>query len=109
MYVLSALAMGYMGSVGMNYFTFLSACSVIGFCFGGFLAIYPSITADYYGTANVGTNYGIIFCSYGLAAIIGPKIGSALPFTQAFVVSAVLCVIAAVLTFLIRKAPTLSV
>ncbi len=105
MYILSALAMVFMGMVDMNYMSFLAACSVIGFCFGGFLALFPSITADYYGTANVGINYGIIFCAYGLAAIVGPKIGAAMPFTQAFIISAVLCAIAAIMTFLIRKAP----
>jgi len=104
-YILSTLAMGYMGALEMSYVTFLAACSVIGFCFGGFLALFPSVTADYYGTANVGINYGIIFCAYGLAAIAGPKIGAALPFTQAFTISAVLCAVAAVMTFMIRKAP----
>ncbi len=104
-YILSMLAMGYMGALEMNYMTFLASCSVVGFCFGGFLTLFPSVTADYYGTANVGINYGIIFCAYGLAAIVGPKIGAVLPFTQAFTISAVLCAVAAVMTFTIRKAP----
>ena len=34
---------------------------LVGFSFGGFLAVMPSITADFYGTAYLGANYG--FCS----------------------------------------------
>ncbi|MGE5403972.1 MAG: hypothetical protein ACM3PP_03435, partial [Candidatus Saccharibacteria bacterium] len=55
----------------------LALCSVIGICFGGFLAVFPSLAAEYYGTANVGTNYGIIFMAYGIAAIVGPALAKA--------------------------------
>ncbi|SHH03895.1 MFS transporter, OFA family, oxalate/formate antiporter [Thermosyntropha lipolytica DSM 11003] len=104
MYILSALAMFYMSKVPMNYTTFLIACSAVGFCFGGFLGLFPSLVADYYGTANMGMNYGIVFMAYGTAAIVGPRIGASMPFTQAFMVAGILCVIALVLTFLV-KAP----
>lgn len=107
MYVLAAGAMFAMSSITMTNATFLLLCSLIGFCFGGFLALFPSITADYYGTANVGTNYGIIFMAYGSAAILGPKIATSVPFTQAFLIAAVLCAIGAGMTFLVKKAPVL--
>lgn len=102
MYILSALAMFYMSKVDMNYTTFLIACSAVGFCFGGFLGLFPSLVADYYGTANMGMNYGIVFMAYGTAAIVGPRIGASMPFTQAFMVAAVLCIVALVLTFFVK-------
>ncbi len=108
MYVLAAAAMFGLSAIQLSYASYLVLCSVIGFCFGGFLALFPSLTTDYYGTKNLGTNYGIVFLAYGIAAIIGPKIGTSVAFTQAFLIAAVLCVIGALLTFLIRKAPTLS-
>lgn len=107
MYILAAGAMFAMSSITMTNSSFLLLCSLIGFCFGGFLALFPSVTADYYGTTNVGTNYGIIFMAYGSAAILGPKIATSVPFTQAFMIAAVLCAIGAGLTFLVRKAPAL--
>lgn len=107
MYILAAGAMFAMSSITMTNSSFLLLCSLIGFCFGGFLALFPSVTADYYGTANVGTNYGIIFMAYGSAAILGPKIATSVPFTQAFLIAAILCAIGAGMTFLVRKAPAM--
>ncbi len=49
-------------------------CSIIGFNFGGNFALFPAATADYFGNKNVGTNYGWIFTSYGIAGIAGPQI-----------------------------------
>lgn len=108
MYILAAIAMFSLATVTITYATFLGLCSLVGFCFGGFLALFPSITADYYGTKNVGTNYGLIFLAYGSAAILGPKVGTSVDFTQAFLIAAVLCAIAAGLTFLVRKPPKLN-
>lgn len=107
MYILAALAMFSMSAITMNNLTFLALCSLIGFCFGGFLALFPSITADYYGTQNLGTNYGIIFLAYGSAAILGPIVGTSVPFTQAFLIAGALCAIGAVMTFIVKKPPTL--
>ncbi len=46
------------------------AC-VIGLCFGGNFALFPSTTADFFGTKNVGNNYGFVFSAYGVAGILG--------------------------------------
>lgn len=109
MYILAAASMFAMSSLTMNYGSFLGLCSLIGFCFGGFLALFPSITADYYGTKNVGTNYGLIFVAYGSAAIAGPMIATSMPsFTGAFLIAAILCAIAGGMSLLVRRAPQLN-
>ncbi|MGE5423664.1 MAG: OFA family MFS transporter [Ignavibacteriales bacterium] len=76
-FVLAALAMFGLAKMDLGYGSFLGLCSVIGICFGGFLAVFPSLATEYYGTANVGTNYGIIFMAYGIAAIVGPALAKA--------------------------------
>lgn len=76
-FVLAALAMFGLAKMQLGYGSFLGLCSVIGICFGGFLAVFPSLATEYYGTANVGTNYGIIFVAYGIAAIVGPALAKA--------------------------------
>ncbi|QGT98679.1 hypothetical protein SYNTR_0086 [Candidatus Syntrophocurvum alkaliphilum] len=107
MYILATAAMFLMSYITMTFATFLILCSLIGFCFGGFLALFPSLTADYYGTQNLGTNYGIMFLAYGSAAIVGPIIGTAVPFQHAFLIASVLCATATILTFFTKqpKAP----
>lgn len=46
--------------------------SLVGFNYGGIFALFPAITADYFGNKQVGRNYGWVFTAYGLAGIIGP-------------------------------------
>jgi MFS family permease len=53
-------------------FGFIISASIIGFNFGGNFALFPAITADYFGNKNVGTNYGWVFSAYGIAGIVGP-------------------------------------
>jgi MFS transporter, OFA family, oxalate/formate antiporter len=43
------------------------------FAFGGYLALMPSLTADYYGPKNVGANYGLLFTAFGVSGFLVPK------------------------------------
>ncbi|XQY90087.1 L-lactate MFS transporter [Metabacillus sp. HB246100] len=96
-YALTAVIMFYMSTGMMNYPMFLIAVSLIGFCFGGYLALFPSVTADYYGTKNIGTNYGFMYQAYGISAFAGPFVIKVVSFTQAFLISGVICVVAILL------------
>jgi MFS family permease len=51
----------------------VSAC-IIGFNYGGIYALFPAITADYFGDITVGKNYGWVFLASGLSGIAGPQI-----------------------------------
>jgi MFS family permease len=53
---------------------FIIAASCIGFNFGGNFALFPAITADFFGNKNIGSNYGWIFTAYGIAGIAGPQL-----------------------------------
>ncbi len=46
--------------------------SLVGFNYGGIFALFPAVTADYFGNKQVGRNYGWVFTAYGLAGITGP-------------------------------------
>ncbi|NLB88301.1 MAG: OFA family MFS transporter [Syntrophomonadaceae bacterium] len=98
-FILLGLALSFMGLASMTYVTFLLATCVIGFCFGGTAALFPTITAEWFGTKNVGNNYGAVFLFYGVAALIAPKLSVGLGFQNAFLVGAVVCAIAVVSTF----------
>jgi MFS family permease len=51
---------------------FIVAAALIGFNYGGSFALFPAITADYFGNRNVGSNYGWMFTAYGIAGVAGP-------------------------------------
>ena len=42
------------------------------FAFGGYLALMPSLTADYYGPKHVGANYGLVFTAWGICGFLVP-------------------------------------
>ena len=47
---------------------------LIGICFGSNFALFPSTTADFFGTKSAGVNYGLVFSAYGVGGIVGPQI-----------------------------------
>jgi OFA family oxalate/formate antiporter-like MFS transporter len=72
---------------------------VVYWSFGTQLSVNASTCADFWGTRNAGINYGLLFTAYGVAGIIGPRIGSYLfdlykDYKAAFYSAAVLSVVA---------------
>jgi OFA family oxalate/formate antiporter-like MFS transporter len=130
MFVICAAAM-----LGLDwlrtYPQFMVGICAVGLCFGGYLALYPAITADFYGTKHIGANYGWMFSAYGAGGLAGPflaaslmKIASKIPYKitepagkvverffdvgnyrPAFVVSGIACLAAAALIMLAMKSP----
>jgi OFA family oxalate/formate antiporter-like MFS transporter len=80
--------------------------TLIGFNFGGNFALFPSITADTFGTKYIGQNYGWVFLSYGVGGIFGPMLGGILGdmgnFPMAFTICGVLCLVGAVVAMMIK-------
>ncbi len=60
------------------YPLFLLGVSLVALCFGGYLALYPAILADYYGTRHMGVNYGFLFTAYGTGGLLGPFLAAVL-------------------------------
>jgi MFS transporter, OFA family, oxalate/formate antiporter len=54
---------------------FFLLAAVVYWCYGTQLSVFASTTADFYGTRNLGLNYGILFTAWGAAGILGPSIG----------------------------------
>lgn len=83
--------------------------SMVGFGFGGFLALMPAFTADFWGTKNLGINYGWVFSAWGAAGVFGPILGLQVraatgAWLQTFYILAAACALGIVLMF-ITKAP----
>jgi len=128
MFVSAGIAMGALNWLS-KYPLFLIGAGAVGFTFGGFLALYPAVTADSFGTKNVGANYGWMFSAYGAGGLFGPWLAPKLmtvakkvpyeaidktgarvvqsyeagSYLKAFLISAVLCFAAAVVIALLLR------
>jgi len=90
-------------SVGQNQVLFTLFAMLIGFNFGGNFALFPSITADFFGNKSVGKNYGFTFTSYGVGGLVGPMLGGAVAtYSQAFYPAGILCLIGAGIAFMLK-------
>ncbi len=90
-----------------NWYVIMGIASLIGFCFGGNFALFPSATADLWGSKNVGKNYGVMFTAYGIAGITGafvagPIVDATGSYYLAFLITGILAIIAIVFTILLK-------
>ena len=88
--------------------TLILGAAITGFCYGACLSVFPAATADLFGVKNLGVNYGLVFTSWGAGGVFGGLVGGIIrdlsgAYLGAYLVAAVLCVIGAGLTFLIRS------
>ncbi len=52
-------------------FTLIIGTAIAAVGYGTLLAVFPSITAEFYGLKNYGTNYGVLYTSWGIGGAIG--------------------------------------
>lgn len=84
------------------------AASLVGFNYGGAFALFPSVTADFFGARNLGANYGWLFTSYGIAGVVGIAAGNAAKtltgsYAAAFALAGVLCLFSAALAVVLKR------
>ena len=60
--------------LGSQTWTLEVAACWIGFQFGGNLALFPLLTAEYFGTRHLGGNYALVFTAYGVGGVAGPML-----------------------------------
>jgi len=90
-----------------SYGTFVTGIALAALSFGGYLALLPALTADYFGTKNYGLNYGWMFTAYGAASIFGPGVIARVKeatgnYTAALYIYAALALIGVILALLTR-------
>ena len=106
--VIVMLAMaGSEGSALATVPVMIALAAVSGANYGSNLALFPSITKDFYGLKNFGVNYGWVFTAWGvggfmLALLAGRVYDQTKNFRFAFFCSAALLVIAAITSFVVR-------
>ena len=75
MLLVSACAMPMLFLFRENVVFFYVLLALVYYCYGTQLSVYASTSADFYGTKNVGFNYGLLLLAWGVAAILGPFLG----------------------------------
>jgi OFA family oxalate/formate antiporter-like MFS transporter len=81
---------------------------IVALTYGAILAMFPATTADFWGSKNLGINYGLVFLAWGVAGVIGPQAGARFldifgNYYTGFITAAVLATIAFGLTFVTKK------
>jgi OFA family oxalate/formate antiporter-like MFS transporter len=110
MVLLSAIAMPALVLLQHSVVPFLLLIALVYWCYGTQLSVFASTTADFYGTKNLGLNYGVLFTAWGVAGTLGPGIAGRVfdrfgDYRYAFFSATVFALIALVsLSF--AKAPT---
>jgi OFA family oxalate/formate antiporter-like MFS transporter len=95
------VAMPALYAAGSNVALLYAAVFVVYWCYGTQLSVNGVAAADFWGTKNAGINYGILFTAWGVAGIIGPRIGGVLydryhDYQAAFYTAAALAAVALV-------------
>jgi OFA family oxalate/formate antiporter-like MFS transporter len=113
MIAISMVAMPLLYAAGGHVVMLYLVVFVVYWCYGTQLSVNGSATADFWGTKNAGMNYGMLFTAWGVAGIIGPRIGGVLydkyhNYQAAFYTAAVLAAVA-LLCELLAKRPALPV
>ncbi|MCK5594550.1 OFA family MFS transporter [bacterium] len=105
-----------LGMILLPYMTMLfalyAAAGIVGLCFGGFLAVYPAATGDFFGTKDFGINYGLVFIAYGAGCFAGPWLGGMVydatgSYVSAFIAAGILALCGGGITALFLKPPNL--
>jgi OFA family oxalate/formate antiporter-like MFS transporter len=96
---ISMIAMPLLYAVGGNVALLYLLVFVVYWCYGTQITVNGVAAADFWGTKNAGFNYGMLFTAWGVAGIIGPRIGGVLydkyhNYQAAFYAGAVLAAIA---------------
>ncbi len=56
-----------------EFWRVLAGLCLMGFCYGGYLALMPALTAQYFGPSRIGANYGLMFTAWGAAGFTVPR------------------------------------
>jgi MFS family permease len=108
MIAISMVAMPALYALGSNVAGLYLAVFVIYWCYGTQISVNGTAASDFWGTKNAGINYGMLFTAWGVAGIIGPRIGGVLydkyhNYEYAFYAAAALAAIAFVCEMLAKR------
>ncbi|GLT17038.1 MFS transporter [Vibrio zhanjiangensis] len=87
-------------------FTLILGTAIAAVGYGTLLAVFPTLTAEFYGLKNYGTNYGVLYTAWGIggaigAAVVGFSMSNGDSYNLAYTISAFMmatCIVLALFT-----------
>lgn len=106
-FALQVIAMLALYPAGQSYWALWLVSAVIGWNYGAMFTLFPATCVQYYGPTAQGTNYGLLFTSWGLAGFAGNFVGGWLKdatgsYLTPFVIAAALVITSVVITSMIK-------
>jgi MFS transporter, OFA family, oxalate/formate antiporter len=87
-----------------NYAILLVGVAVTGMCYGACMVVFSALTSDLYGMEYFGSNYGLVFTSWGIAGVLGPIPGALIfdatkSFSAAYLLAGAMATAALIIAF----------
>ncbi len=107
-FILQVAAMAMLFPSGSNAFFLAAVAALIGWNYGAMFTLFPATCLQYYGPTSQGSNYGLLFTSFGLAGFMGPWVGGLLKdstgtYSAPFIVGACVVCVSVIITALIKQ------
>jgi OFA family oxalate/formate antiporter-like MFS transporter len=107
MYLLQAALFFLIPFVGSSFVVLAVLAFVIVSCYGGGFGTMPAFNADYFGSKNVGTIYGLMITAWGFGGVLGPTLISYMydatgSYAGAFYIIAGIMLLSSIIPFIVR-------
>ena len=108
-FVLCGIFTALMPIVGTTSVTFIALLFLMMLTWGPLFSLFPSLTADRYGTTYAATNYGIVYTAKGFGGIFGGVVAGYLVttagWTAIFMTAGFTCVLAGLGALILKRIP----
>lgn len=95
-----------------TYLKFMAVLCIAGACYGGTMAMLPSLVSDAFGSRYFSTNYACVYSGFTCASFVGPMVASNVfqstgSYFQAFLIAGILALAGILLSLVTKKATQL--
>jgi MFS transporter, OFA family, oxalate/formate antiporter len=107
MYLLQAALFFLIPVIGSSFAVLAILAFIIVSCYGGGFGTMPAFNADYFGSKNVGTIYGLMITAWGFGGVLGPQLISVIydatnSYAGAFRIIAGIMLLSSIIPFIVR-------
>jgi OFA family oxalate/formate antiporter-like MFS transporter len=107
MYLLQAALFFLIPVIGSSFVVLAILAFIIVSCYGGGFGTMPAFNADYFGSKNVGTIYGLMITAWGFGGVLGPQLISYMydatdSYAGAFRIIAGIMLLSSIVPFIVR-------
>jgi OFA family oxalate/formate antiporter-like MFS transporter len=107
MYLLQAALFFLIPVIGSSFVVLAILAFIIVSCYGGGFGTMPAFNADYFGSKNVGTIYGLMITAWGFGGVLGPLLISYMydatnSYAGAFRIIAGIMLLSSIVPFIVR-------